>query len=93
MMSVIREWLTHRWQSIETRQTLQSYGVVFGGYHGQRVLQHMLDTIYCTIYEGSDPNLALVHNARRSVVQEMLENIEQARAAVQPEEASDALAG
>jgi hypothetical protein len=39
---------------------------------GQQVLKHLLDNVYCTIYEGTDPQAALVHNGRRSVVHEIL---------------------
>jgi hypothetical protein len=43
---------------------------------GQQVLKHLLDNVYCTVYEGTDPQAALVHNARRTVVQEILLNID-----------------
>jgi copper oxidase (laccase) domain-containing protein len=38
--------------------------------------------VYCTIYEGTDPIAAATHNGRRSLVQEILENIDLAE---QPE--------
>jgi len=54
----------------------KSYHLTFATAHGQLVLQHLLDNVYYTVYEGLDPNAALVHNARRGVVQEILENID-----------------
>ena len=60
--------------------TANSYLVAFTQTeHGRRVLQHLMDEIYCTVYEGKDPNEALAHNARRSVVHEIITNIDLAQ--------------
>ncbi len=40
------------------------------------MLNHLIDTIYCQVYEGTDPMAALVHNARRSVIHEILMNVD-----------------
>ena len=69
------EWMFHKWQGADA-QLVESYRVTFSGEHGTRVLQHLLDSVYCTIYEGNDPNEAVAHNARRSVVHEILANID-----------------
>jgi hypothetical protein len=37
-------------------------------------MQHLLDNIFCTVYEGSEPDGAVIHNARRAVVLEILQN-------------------
>jgi len=36
----------------------------------------LLDAVYCTVYEGRDPIEAAMHTGRRSLVQEILENID-----------------
>jgi len=43
---------------------------------GQLVLQDLLDGVYCTVYEGIEPQAAVILNARRAVVQEILMNID-----------------
>jgi len=43
---------------------------------GQRVLKHLLDTIYCEAHESVDHNAALVFIGRRSVIHEILFNID-----------------
>lgn len=73
-----RKWLPWKWSSGLSTDLLQSYRATFSGPHGTRVLMDLCDRIYCTIYEGKDPNEAAIHNARRSVIQEILELIDQA---------------
>ncbi len=70
------DWLARKWLREEEPNLGESYRAAFSTDHGQRVLRHLLDTIYCSIYEGEDPQMAFAHNARRSVVQEILENID-----------------
>src|SRR3990170_2289347 len=84
-MKPIVDWLTTKWRrpaqpELEPARLLHAYGVTFGSPQGQVVLQHLLDQVYCTVYEGTDPQAALVHNARRSVVHEILESVDQAEA-------------
>ena len=50
--------------------------MTFSTEQGRRVLKHLMDTIYCAIYEGSDPIALATLNGRRSVVHEILENID-----------------
>ena len=54
----------------------KAYQVTFNSLHGQLVLQHLFDTIYCQVYEGTDAQAALVFNARRSVIHEILYNVD-----------------
>lgn len=73
---MIRDWLKHKWQR-EAQPTLaQDYQVTFSTPHGQRVLQHLMDQVYCMVYEGTDSLAMAMHNGRRSLVQEILENID-----------------
>ena len=75
-MNTVKRWVQYKWMSIMHPEILRAYHATFSGLEGQRVVQHLLDNVYCTVYEGTDPNAALVHNARRSVVQEILMNID-----------------
>lgn len=72
------EWLAHKWGRKEEAGLIESYRAAFGSFHGQRVLNHLLDNVYCTIYEGKDPMEMAVHSGRRSVVHEILEVLDQA---------------
>lgn len=78
MLSSIRRWLPIKWRILRTDQTLQSYALTFNTLHGQIVLQHLLDNVYCTIYEGTDPIALAHHNGQRAVIQSILENIDRA---------------
>jgi hypothetical protein len=71
-----RHWLSRKWTRRLEPGLADSYRATFSTFHGERVLQHLLDGVYCQVYEGKDPIEAAHHNGRRSVVQEILENIE-----------------
>jgi len=76
MMTRFVEWMQRRWLGYDP-QIIRDYHATFvGSPFGQRVLQHLLDNVYCTVYEGTDPIACVTHNARRSVIQEILENID-----------------
>lgn len=75
-MRVFKRWFTRKWVELLHPNLVRSYYLTFSSMDGQQVLQHLLDHVYCTVYYGTDPNEALAHNARRSVVQEILENID-----------------
>jgi len=75
-MTRFTEWLTHKWTRGTVTVVAQDYLVTFSTAQGQRVLQHLLDSVYCTVYEGTDPIAAALHNGRRSLVQEILENLD-----------------
>lgn len=70
------EWLTRKWDRSPQPLLAQDYQVCFSTPHGQRVLTHLLDQVYCQIYEGTDPIAAATHNGRRSLVHEILENLD-----------------
>lgn len=76
MIAALRQWFSRKWQRHDPDELRQAYQVTFGSLHGQLVLQHLFDTIYCQVYEGTDAQAALVFNARRSVIHEMLYNID-----------------
>jgi len=75
-MKFLRKWLSRKWQRHDPDELRQAYQVTFGSLHGQMVLQHLVDTIYCQVYEGTDAQAALVFNARRSVIHEILYNVD-----------------
>jgi len=77
----LRVWLQSKWsRSVDTdAQTLAGdYQATFASEPGQRVLRHLLDNVYCSIYEGKDVIEAAHHNGRRSVVHELMQNIDMA---------------
>lgn len=78
MTTRFREWLTRKWQRSLDPMLAESYRVTFGGLHGQRVLHHLIDGVYATVCPSQDPIALAVHNGRRSVVQEILENLDAA---------------
>jgi hypothetical protein len=56
----------------------QNVQATFNTPYGQQVLQHLLDHIYCLPFESVNPTEQAVFLGRRSVVQELLELIDQA---------------
>lgn len=78
MFSKVVNWLPIKWRLRIDAHTLDAYAVVFQTAQGQLVLQHLLDTIYCQIYEGNDPLVLAFHNGQRTVVHNILENIDRA---------------
>jgi hypothetical protein len=72
-------WRNSRWKKQQDdAQLLEAYRETFATDFGKIVLNHLLGSIYCSTYEGNDPTLALVHNARRGVIEEILQNIDAA---------------
>lgn len=78
MMTRLRDWLGRKWQRRPDPGLLEAYRATFASMAGQMVMQHLMDGVYCKIYEGKDPIEGAHHNGRRSVVQEILENIDMA---------------
>ena len=76
MKTILRTWLRRMWVRLVDPDLVRAYYSTFSSLPGQQVLNHLLDNIYFKIYEGLDAQGALIHNARRSVVQEILENID-----------------
>ena len=77
-MTRFREWLSRKWSRQLDAGLTESYRVVFSGLHGERVLEHLITSVYATVYEGKDSLELAAHNGRRSVVQEILEVIDRA---------------
>jgi hypothetical protein len=71
MKDTIKNWFLAKWS--DQPALAHDYQITFGSASGQRVMAHMMDNVYCTIYEGTDPIAAAMHAGRRSVVHEMLE--------------------
>ena len=71
------EWLGRKWAMDTDATTLaESYRVTFSNNHGARVLSHLLDSVYCTVCELQDPISLATHNGRRSLVHEILQNVD-----------------
>lgn len=60
--------------TLSTKDIAHAYQRFFASGDGQIIRQHLLDTVYNTVYEGCDPQEALVHNARRTVIHELFDN-------------------
>lgn len=71
MKDTIKTWLLSKWH--DELPVAADYQMTFGTASGQRVLAHLMDNVYCTIYESSDPITMAVHQGRRSVIHEILE--------------------
>jgi hypothetical protein len=72
------EWLGQKWRREPDTSLGLAYQVTFSTAHGQLVLQHLLDNVYCQTCPTHDPIALATHNGRRSVIQEILENIDMA---------------
>ena len=70
-----RRWTVNKWRGVDEGMLI-SYQATFENTHGDRVLQHLLDSIYCTICTSNDPYELAAHNARRAVVHEILINLQ-----------------
>lgn len=64
----------------------QAYEDCFNTPPGQKVLEHLVNNVYATVYEGIDPIGLAYHNGRRSVVQDILLNREMAKGFQQTDE-------
>lgn len=80
MLHSIIEWLKHPFEIQDSKDLLDAYNNTFSPLSGQRVIQHLLDSIYCSVYVGTDSIELAYHNGRRSVIQEVLVTLDQARA-------------
>lgn len=73
------EWLAGKWRREFSAEALaEDYRAIFSTEPGRRVLRHWLDTVYCRIYEGNDPQELWQHEAQRAFVHQILENIDMA---------------
>lgn len=68
---------------------LQAYRMTFRSPAGAMVLTHLLESVYCTAYLGTNTWEAATHNGRRGLIQEILENIEQAERGTTADSAHD----
>jgi hypothetical protein len=76
MTRTLKTWLQEKWRRGLDPSLAQAYQVTFSSLHGRQVLQHLLDEVYCQTCPVTDPIALATHNGRRSVVQEILENID-----------------
>lgn len=75
-MTRFKDWLSRKWTRQLDPGLMQAYQLTFSSLHGRLVLQHLLDEVYCQTCPVNDPIALATHNGRRSVVQELLENID-----------------
>lgn len=76
MTRFFKDWLSFKWRKTLDPHLAQAYQVTFSSLQGREVLQHLLDEVYCQTCPMNDPIALATHNGRRSVVQEILENID-----------------
>jgi hypothetical protein len=91
MTKLLKSWLGQKWRRRTDPQLAQAYQVTFSTAQGQLVLQHLLDEVYCQTCPSIDPIAIALHNGRRSVVQEILENIDSAQDPIKYTYTEDAL--
>lgn len=77
-MSRFLDWLSRKWQPERPDELLRAYHVTFSTADGRRVLQHLMDNTYCQICPTADAVALATHNGRRSVVHEILQNLDRA---------------
>ena len=82
MTHTLRNWLQQKWHPRPAETMLRAYQATFSTMEGQLVLQDLLDRVYCQTCPSLDPQALATHNGCRSVVQDILEKIDQAQ---QPE--------
>jgi len=75
-MKALRAWISQKWRRSLDPNLGQAYLATFSTIQGRQVLQHLLDEVYCQTCPVHDPIALATHNGRRSVVQEILENID-----------------
>lgn len=74
------KYLRSLWHGEENAERIiRAYDECFSTQPGQTVLEHLVNNVYATVYEGDDPIGLAAHNGRRSVVQDILLNIEAAK--------------
>ena len=75
-MSRLTDWLTRKWQPQDQQALLRAYLVTFSTPEGRQVLQHLLDRSYLTVCESTNPIDLAAHNGRRSVIHDLLINLD-----------------
>lgn len=78
MTKILREWFGSKWRKRLDPSLAKSYQITFSTVQGREVLQHLLDEVYCQTCPVNDPIALATHNGRRSLVQEILENVDMA---------------
>lgn len=73
----LTELLSRRWLQQDPYSLQKAYLVTFSTPEGQMVLQDLVDRVYATVCYEQDKLAA--HNGRRSLVHEILQNIEHAK--------------
>lgn len=79
MTPILRWILGERWHAPSADALLVDYQRTFGTPEGQRVLRHLVETNFFPVYGGLSAEELWQHNGRRSLVQELLENLQTAK--------------
>jgi len=69
------EWLLQKWQPV-SEVLIYDYQATFSTEQGRRCLQDLMDRVYCTLYEGTDPIAMAQHGGGRAVVHSILDAID-----------------
>lgn len=78
-MKFIR-YLKNLWHGEEdAKRIAKAYHNTFTSIDGAMVLEHLVNNVYATVCDTHDPIALAAHNGRRSVVQDILLNVEAAR--------------
>ena len=73
----LHEWLSRKWQPQRQQQEiLQAYLLTFSTAEGRLVLQHLIDQVYASVCPTNNAIDLALHNGRRSLLHEMLVNID-----------------
>lgn len=75
-MTRVTDWLSRKWQTQEQTALLRAYQVTFSTPEGRQVLQHLIDQSYATVCDSNNPIDLAVHNGRRSVIHDLLINLD-----------------
>lgn len=79
MTSSMKKWLGRLWRIDADEQARQRAYLIFLSPEGELVLNDLLDNVYCQVIPNPDPLEALALEARRTVVHEILENVDRAK--------------
>lgn len=77
MLASLARWYKNKWTLRYIQEDVRfHYTATFGSVSGQFVLEHLFTNIYCQVTEDLNPQAAVVLNARRTVIHEILEMID-----------------
>jgi hypothetical protein len=79
MIGVFKKWLTARFSPQRDESILEAYRIIFNSPHGEILLNHWMDDVYCTVLPETATDIELAtHNGRRSFIDDILRRLEMA---------------